>query len=152
MSGYKKKDDVAAACIALAEGVQKHLSTYPVLYVDGLQSTPTDLEKRLRDFARLRFDVDEKRVAYEAALANERSQQRAETALTGAVVALVRGSFGNAPEVLADFGIKPKKTPTPPTVDEKATAVAKREATREARHTMGPSKSSRSTATSPASP
>jgi hypothetical protein len=39
--------------------------------------------------------------------------------------------------VLADFGLRPKKAPTPLTVEEKAAAAAKRKATRVARNTMG---------------
>ena len=101
MSGYKKKDDIAAAAIALAEGVQKHLSAYNVLYVGGRQTTPADLEKRLRAFAQLRFDVDAKKVAYEAALSNERSQTAAEVALMGDVVSLARGSFNTDLEGVA---------------------------------------------------
>lgn len=55
-----------------------------------------------------------------------------------AVVAFVRFNFGGDPQALADFGLPPRRTPTPPTAETKAAAVAKREATREARGTKGP--------------
>ena len=45
-------------------------------------------------------------------------------------------NFSTSPDVLADFGINPKAR-TPLTVEAKAAAVAKRTATRAARHTMG---------------
>jgi hypothetical protein len=57
--------------------------------------------------------------------------------LLAALVTVVKGSFGNSPDVLADFGVPPKKAPTPLTVEQKAAAAAKRSATRAARHTMG---------------
>jgi len=49
----------------------------------------------------------------------------------------VRGSFGNQPDVLADFGLEPEKTATPLTVEQKAAAQGKAKATREARGTVG---------------
>jgi hypothetical protein len=45
--------------------------------------------------------------------------------------------LGNAPSTLAELGLAPRKAPTPLTVEQKATAAAKRAATRAARHTMG---------------
>jgi hypothetical protein len=54
-----------------------------------------------------------------------------------AFVAFVKASFGPTPDVLADFGLKPKKAPTPLTIEQKAAAAAKRAATRAARRTMG---------------
>jgi hypothetical protein len=51
------------------------------------------------------------------------------------VVAYVRTAFGNQADVLVDFGLTPKKARTPLTVEQKAAAAAKREATRAARGT-----------------
>src|SRR5207253_462392 len=48
----------------------------------------------------------------------------------------VKAAHGSEPDVLADFGVHPKPR-TPPTVEAKAAATAKRAATRAARHTMG---------------
>jgi len=58
----------------------------------------------------------------------------------GAFVQFLRAAFGNQPDVLADFGLRPRKAATPLTVEQKAAAAAKRKATREARNTMGPVK------------
>jgi hypothetical protein len=55
-----------------------------------------------------------------------------------AFIAYVRSAFGNSPDVLADFGLSPKKARTPLTVEQKAAAAAKRKATRQARGTRGP--------------
>ena len=48
-----------------------------------------------------------------------------------AFVAFVKATFGNSPDVLADFGLKPRKARTPLTIDQMAAAV--REARRNAR-------------------
>ena len=45
--------------------------------------------------------------------------------------------FGTQADVLADFGLAPEKARTPLTVEQKAAAAAKREATRVARGTKG---------------
>jgi hypothetical protein len=52
-----------------------------------------------------------------------------------AIVQAVRTAFADQADVLADFGLPPKKVPTPLTVEQKAAAAAKREATRAARGT-----------------
>jgi hypothetical protein len=44
---------------------------------------------------------------------------------------------GSASSVLADYGLTPRKARAPMTTDKQAAAVAKRNATRAARHTMG---------------
>jgi hypothetical protein len=55
-----------------------------------------------------------------------------------AFVQFLRAAFGNQPDVLADFGLQPKKAATALTTEEKAAAAAKRAATRAKRNTMGP--------------
>ena len=49
---------------------------------------------------------------------------------------VVRSTFGNSADVLADFGLAPFKVPVTKTAEEKAVAAAKRVATRKARGTM----------------
>ena len=69
-------------------------------------------------------------------LAAEAAQAPALHDLLVAYVAFVRATFSSA-SVLADFGLAPKKARTPLTVEQKAAAKAKRDATRAARGTMG---------------
>jgi hypothetical protein len=52
-----------------------------------------------------------------------------------AFVQVVLVQFGTQADVLADFGVPPKKVATPLTVEQKAAASAKRAATRAARGT-----------------
>jgi hypothetical protein len=138
MTARKTKDEIAASAETLGEGLELHLSSYPLLILDGTTFTIPALKARLDAIARRRHEVDKKKADYEEALDEENAEAHDDTVLMGALVALVRATFGNSPSVLVDFGILPKKERTPPTVEEMATAVAKREATRKARDTMGP--------------
>jgi hypothetical protein len=54
-----------------------------------------------------------------------------------AYASFVKAAFSQSPDVLADFGLTPRKARAQLTVEQKAAAVAKRAATREARHVMG---------------
>jgi hypothetical protein len=64
---------------------------------------------------------------------------RATKAQVGPIVLALRrnllATFGNAADILALFGLEPRKAPAPLTVEEKAAAKAKAEATRKARGT-----------------
>jgi hypothetical protein len=51
--------------------------------------------------------------------------------------AFVAITYAGTPSTLADYGVTPRKAPTPLTAQQKAAAAAKRKATRAARHTMG---------------
>ena len=84
----------------------------------------------------MRSDVDAAKATPRAKVAAERADTPSLRAFTGALVAYVKATLGGSPEVLADFGIVPKAR-APLTVEAKATAAAKRAATRAARHTMG---------------
>ncbi len=68
----------------------------------------------------------------------EREAMPALVAFTNAFEALIRVMFGADTTALADFGLTPRKRPTPMTATEKAVAAAKRTATRNARGTKGP--------------
>ena len=52
-----------------------------------------------------------------------------------AFVSFIRGTFGDSPAVLADFGLTPKKARKPRTTEQLAAANAKSAATRKARGT-----------------
>src|SRR5579859_337689 len=71
-------------------------------------------------------------------LAAERAAWPDLVALESAFVAMVRLMFADDSTILADFGLQQRKQPVPKTSEEKAVAVAKAEATRNARGTMGP--------------
>jgi hypothetical protein len=68
-----------------------------------------------------------------AKLAAEDAQAPALLSLMAALVQYVKLTFSGSPDVLADFGLKPKKVRAPMTAEQKAAANAKRKATRAAR-------------------
>jgi hypothetical protein len=133
----KSKSNEAALAESLSAGTQKHLSTMTTIMVGGSTTTPTQAEAQLNALATLRNDVDAARTALETKLAAEKAQIATLRTFLVAYVAFVRATFGNSPDVLADFGLTPKKARTPLTVEQKAARAAKAKATRAARGTTG---------------
>jgi hypothetical protein len=131
------KGNVASLAEKLAAGVQKHLSTLAQVIIGSGTFTPVQVAAQLLAFAKLRNDVDAAKAALKAKLVDEKAQGPALRAFFYAVLLFVRAAFGNSPDILADFGLAPKKGRTPQTVEQKAAAAAKRAATRKARGTAG---------------
>jgi hypothetical protein len=133
--GSSKEAILAAQLVA---GTQKHLSTLTNVIIGSGTFTPAQVETQLNAFATLSTDVTAARAAVKAKVADQVAQTPALRAFYTAFIAYVRAAFGNSPDVLADFGLLPKKVAAPLTVAQKAAAAAKRAATREARGTKGP--------------
>jgi hypothetical protein len=131
------KNSEASLAVKLAAGAQKHLSTFTQVVIGSSTFTPAQVVTELQDFAALRTSVDTAKAAVKAALQDEQSKGPALRAFIIAFIAFVRAAYGNSPDVLADFGLNPKKVRKPLTAEEQAAAVAKRNATREARGTKG---------------
>jgi hypothetical protein len=121
----------------LIAGIKKHLSTATSVTFGGATYTPAQIETSLQTLADLRSAVDAAKATTQAKVAAEKTQAPPLRSLMAAFEAYVKVTFGNAPDVLADFGLTPNKARTPLTVEQKAEAAAKRAATRAARHTMG---------------
>jgi hypothetical protein len=125
--------DLAQKLIA---GTNKHLASTTQIMLAGSSFTPAQVTERLQALVNLRRDVETANASTKAKLAVEQANLPALRVFLDAMVTFVKAAFGNAPDVLADFGLHPKAT-TPLTVEAKAAAAAKRKATRAARHTMG---------------
>jgi hypothetical protein len=95
------------------------------------------LTQVLQDFVDQRQSVEASKAATRTKVETERTQAPSKTAVIAAFKTVVRGTFGNSADVLADFGLAPKKARAPITAEKAAVAAAKRLATRAARHTMG---------------
>jgi hypothetical protein len=121
----------------LLAGVQKHFTNASTLTVGSASYTPAQIESSLQTVIDLRAAVDAAKVAAKAKLVAEAAQAAPLRIFINALAAYVKASFSQSPDVLADFGLKPRKATTPLTNDQKALAAAKRKATRAARHTMG---------------
>jgi hypothetical protein len=130
------KGQVVVVAKQLIAGTAKHLSnTAPAAFLGG-SFTADQITSKLQTLVDLRTDVDAAKAAAKAKIAAEVTQRPPLRAFMSALTSYVKVTFGTSPDVLADFGINPKAR-VPPTVEEKAAAVAKRAATRAARHTMG---------------
>jgi hypothetical protein len=121
---------------ALLAGTAKHFTGTTSVSFMGSTFTPADITTKLTEIVTLRSGVDTARAAVMAKVATEKASMPSLRAFVQAYEAFLKVNFGGSPDVLADFGIKPK-TPATPTAATKAGAVVKRAATREARHTMG---------------
>jgi hypothetical protein len=135
MDRGKNKEKVLAQ--QLGAGITKHFSNASSLTFGNSTFTPAQIEASLQTLVDLRTAVEDARAALQAKVAAENAQSAPLRSQLSALVAFVKVTFGNTPDVLADFGLKPNKVRTPLTLDQKAAASAKRAATRAARHTMG---------------
>ena len=133
------KGTVVALAEKLIAGTSKHLANLPQIKLAGGSFTPSQIIAQLQTLGTLRSDVDAAKASTKAKLAVEKTDMPALRIFMDAFVAFVKAAFGNAPDVLADFGVHPT-TRAPLTVEAKTAAVAKRKATRAARHTTGPKK------------
>jgi hypothetical protein len=135
MSIAKNTESVLAG--QLIAGAKKHFSSASSLAFGNGTFTPAQVESSLQSLVDLRTAVDALRAATQAKVAAEEAQAPPLRSQMAAFVVFVRATFGNSPDVLADFGLKPKKAKAPLTLEQKATAAARRAATRKARHTLG---------------
>jgi len=133
-TNYNKSASLADQLIA---GTKKHLSTVTSVTLAGTAYTSAQIEASLQTLSDLNAAVDAARATTKAKVAAQTTQAPPLRSLMAAFVAYVKVTFGNAPDVLIDFGLAPKKARTPLTSEEKVAATAKRAATRAARHTMG---------------
>jgi hypothetical protein len=127
----------AVLATQLIAGTTKHFAKAGQLAFASASYTPAEITTHLQAIVQLRADVDAAKAATQAKLAALRADMPIDRAFMDAFVSFVKATFSKSPDVLADFGLKPKKVRTPPTVDAKAAAVAKRAATRTARNTKG---------------
>jgi hypothetical protein len=120
----------------LLAGTSKHFSNTSSLAFASASFTPQALTQLLQSFVNAESGVTTARSAYRAKLAARNGLATSVMPVVSAYEAFVKATFSKSPDVLADFGLAPKKV-TKPSVLTKAVAVDKRRATREARHTMG---------------
>ena len=132
MPGTNKATETTQAQILLL-GFQKHLANVASLTLASVAYTPAQITAALQLLVSLRQAVEAAEAVAKAKLAAEEAQAPALLSLMAALVQYVKLTFSGSPDVLVDFGLKPKKAPTPLTAEQKAAANAKRKATREAR-------------------
>ena len=145
-NGNRKKETIMANTKSnLAAQVRQFLTgarkPFPngsqTLQIGGVTSTVTGLTAILQSFVDNRDAVEASKAATKAKIETERVQSPSQLALIRAFQTVVRGAFGNAADVLADFGLAPPKVRVTKTAEQKAVTAAKIAATRKARGTMG---------------
>jgi hypothetical protein len=133
----------------MIDGLVKHSQTLPSLTIAGT-SHPT---AAIIAVLQARIDAAKATVPSRAIWQTTVQADRDERAKTKAFVSGIRQAvqvaFAGSIDTLADFGLKPRKTRTPRTPEEKAAAVAKAKATRAARHTMGSKQKAKVTGAAP---
>jgi hypothetical protein len=132
MPGTNKTQETAQAEDMLS-GFQKHLASVTSLTLGSVIYTPTQITGALGLLVNLRQAVETAEAVAKAKLAAEASQAPALLSLMAALVQYVKLTFSGSPDILVDFGLKPRKARTPMTAEQKAAANAKRRATRKAR-------------------
>jgi len=80
------------------------------------------------------------RASAKEAVAAERAERAKVSPTLVALTRVLLATYGNAAQILADFGLEPPKARAPKTSVENAAAAAKAKATRSARGTVGPKK------------
>jgi hypothetical protein len=131
------KSNQAARVKQLILGTKKHFPNgSDKLQVGGATFTVSALTQLMQDFVDQREAVEASKAATKAKIETERARAPSQIATLVAFETIARGMFGNSADVLADFGLASHKTRVPLTAEDKAVAVAKRNATRAARHTM----------------
>jgi hypothetical protein len=121
----------------LVAGTEKHPLSAP-LTLGGQSFTEQTLVQVLQSLGNALSAVDTAKASWQSAISNLGDTQAKVGPTLKAYRAWIVATYGNAPATLADFGLTPPKAPTPMTTEEKAAAIAKRTATRAARHTLGP--------------
>jgi hypothetical protein len=137
MAKNESNEKVVANAKQLSAGVTKHMGTATQVAFAGGPYTPAQITAKLDRVVSLRAATDAAKDAAHARVVAEQAEMPSLLAFMAALVGYAKVVYGDQPEVLADFGIRPKAR-AKPTAETKAAAVVKRASTREARHTMGP--------------
>ena len=135
----------------LIAGTQKHPPTGS-LTVDGVTYTAAALVQLLQSLADALSAVDAAKASWQNALTQQRTVQTQVLPVIRGYSNLLLAANGNAPATLADYGLTPRKAKTPLSTEAQAQAIAKNEATRKARNTMGKQQKKQVKGTVPTSP
>jgi hypothetical protein len=133
------KQNAASRAEALSEGTTKHFpNASQQLTIGGVVYTVAEVNTNLQEIAALRTATTDAQASAKVKVAAEAVKLPPLLLFMSAYTAYVKATFGNAPDVLGDFGVPPRKPRKPLTPAQKAAASAKARATREARGTKGP--------------
>jgi hypothetical protein len=143
----------------LIDGVKKHEQTLGGLLIGGVSYKPADITPVLQARVDSANRVLAARAAWAEAVQADRDEQAKSKTFVSGLRQALKVAFGKSVETLADFGLTPRKQAVV-TPAQRVAATAKGQATRAARHTMGPKQKAKikgavaptAPATSPAAP
>jgi hypothetical protein len=133
--GAKAKATLEAELRALVVGLQS-LVGVDTFVLAGKTYSKTDLITAINTFLAISDAVVVALTQYRAAVATLRAARTGIRQLRSLLRGFLESRFGKGSPELAKYGFG--SSPKTPTVEEKASALEKSKATREARHTMGP--------------
>jgi hypothetical protein len=137
MTRQATKAQVAAACTKRLQALESHVAAGTTIALNGRKMPLADVvaiyQGRLDTAAVLAAKREETKIA----LAADRSAERARLDADKALRAWVATEFGAESREALAFGFPPAKKPVR-TAQDKADAAKLAQATREARHTLGP--------------
>jgi hypothetical protein len=133
---------------ALIPGINAHLANAPLI-IQGKTMTGPALVTILLDRIGTGTKVVSTKAAWVAAAQADDANELATDATVRGAIEAIYIAFGNAPDVLADFGLPVRKKGSM-TPAERLAASVKAKATRAARHTMGPKQKAAITGVVPA--
>ena len=99
------KDTRASLAKQLIAGTKKHFSSAASLAFGGTVSTPAQVESSLQTIIDLRTAVDAAKADTKAKVTTEEAQRVSLDGHMADYVTFVKATFGNAPDILADFGL-----------------------------------------------
>jgi hypothetical protein len=121
----------------LRGGLAKNYKRTDKIVLDGEEVTVGHVMDLLDECSAKAQDADAKRRAYQQAVADYHAIAEEARKTGSALRARLVCDLGKTSPALGDYGIAPRKTAAPLTVEERSAAVAKAKRTRVARHTMG---------------
>jgi len=122
----------------LIDGLTKHAATIPFVVIGGTSLSPAALIAAMQARLAAAAATVTTRATWLSAVKADADERAKTKTLVSGIRQAMQVAFGGSIDALADFGLKPRKQPAARTPEEKAAAVAKAQATRAARHTMGP--------------
>jgi hypothetical protein len=131
------KKAVTSLAAGILPGLQKHFPKASQVLGFGGGTTVAQASSKLQTLIGNRTAVTTAQAAARTAVATENSQLPALIAFLETLEAFIRLYFQDNATALADFSLAPPKARAQPTVETKAIAKVKAEATRTARGTVG---------------
>jgi hypothetical protein len=119
----------------LIAGTQKHTPDGSLTLGSATYTAPA-LVQLLKSLADALDAADAAKASWEDALKNASDTKAKVVPVVRNYTSWVSVTYKGTPSTLADYGVTPRKVPTPLTAEQKAAAALKRTATRAARHTM----------------